>query len=103
MPTNFVALLHQKFNTLKRLAKTKKALLINTHLTYPNWTEGTLNNSFFKIAKEFFISKSYEVLETIVEDGYKPDEEEKKHLDAHIVISKASKLVWGSVDLQKVC
>ena len=44
------------------MAETKKVLLINTHLTYPNWTEGTLNNSFYQIAKEFFLSKSLEVL-----------------------------------------
>jgi NADPH dehydrogenase (quinone) len=68
------------------MAETKKVLLINTHLTYPNWTEGTLNNSFLKLAKDFFASKSYEVLETIVEDGYQPGEEEKKHLEADIVI-----------------
>lgn len=68
------------------MAETKKVLLINTHLTYPNFTEGTLNNSFFKVAKEFFESKSYEVLETIVEDGYQVAEEEKKHLEADIVI-----------------
>lgn len=64
----------------------KKVLLINTHLTYPGWTEGTLNSSFFKIAKDFFESRSYEILETTVEDGYQPDDEEKKHLEADIVI-----------------
>ncbi|MES2795712.1 MAG: NAD(P)H-dependent oxidoreductase [Bacteroidota bacterium] len=68
------------------MAETKKVLLINTHLAYPNWTEGTLNNTFFKIAKDFFESKSFEVLETVVEAGYQPDEEEKKHLEAGIVI-----------------
>lgn len=68
------------------MTETKKVLLINTHLTYPNFTEGTLNASFFKVAKDFFESKSYEVLETIIEDGYDPIEEEKKHLEADIVI-----------------
>lgn len=68
------------------MKKAKKVLLINTHLTYPNWTEGTLNNSFFKIAKDFFTSKSFEILETTIEDGYQPEEEERKHLEADIVI-----------------
>jgi NADPH dehydrogenase (quinone) len=68
------------------MTETKKVLLINTHLTYPNWTEGTLNNSFLKVAKDFFESKSYEVLETTVEDGYNADEEVEKHLQADIVI-----------------
>lgn len=68
------------------MKKAKKVLLINTHLTYPNWTEGTLNNSFFKIAKDFFTSKLFEILETTIEDGYQPEEEERKHLEADIVI-----------------
>lgn len=68
------------------MTNTKKILLINTHLTYPNWTEGTLNNAFFQTAKDFFISKSYEILETKIEEGYDADMEVKKHLDASIVI-----------------
>jgi len=68
------------------MAETKKALLINAHLTYPNWTEGKLNDSFYQIAKDFFATQSFEVLETIIEDGYDPQEEEKKHLEADIVI-----------------
>jgi modulator of drug activity B len=68
------------------MAETKKVLLINTHLTYPNWTEGTLNNSFIQKAKDFFESKGFAVLETKVEDGYNADEEVEKHLQADIVI-----------------
>ena len=68
------------------MAETKKVLLINAHLTYPNWTEGKLNNSFHQIAKDFFATQSFEVLETIIEDGYNPEEEEKKHLEADNVI-----------------
>ncbi len=68
------------------MTKEKKVLLINTHLTYPNWTEGRLNDSFYQIAKDFFATQSFEVLETIIEDGYNPEEEEKKHLEAGIVI-----------------
>lgn len=64
----------------------KKVLLINTHLTYPNWTEGTLNNSFIQKAKSFFETIGFEVLETKVESGYNPDEEAEKHLEADIVI-----------------
>lgn len=64
----------------------EKVLLINTHLTYPNWTEGKLNDSFIQKAKAFFEAKKNEVLETTVEKGYQADEEEKKHLEADIVI-----------------
>lgn len=64
----------------------KKVLLINTHLTYTGWTEGTLNNSFIQKAKDFFEAKGFEVLETKIEDGYNADEEVEKHLEAAIVI-----------------
>ena len=64
----------------------KKVLLINTHLTYPNWSEGLLNDAFQSKAKEFFIANNFEVLETKVENGYNPDEEVEKHLQADIII-----------------
>ena len=64
----------------------KTVLLINTHLTYLGWSEGKLNASFYNVAKEFFISKNYKVLETKVENGYDADEEVEKHLQADIVI-----------------
>ena len=51
----------------------KKVLLINTHLTYPNWSEALLNDAFHQKAKEFFLEKGFEVLETKVEDGYNAD------------------------------
>lgn len=70
----------------KENSKQKTVLLINTHLTYPGWSEGKLNASFYNVAKEFFISKNYKVLETKVEDGYNADEEVEKHLQADIVI-----------------
>ena len=64
----------------------KKVLLINTHLTYAGWTEGTLNSSFIQKAKDFFEAKGFEVLETKIENGYTADEEVKKHMEADIVI-----------------
>ncbi len=64
----------------------KKVLLINTHLTYPNWTEGKLNNAFYEVAKDYFSKLGYEILETKVESGYNPEEEVDKHLQADIVI-----------------
>ncbi|WP_442591832.1 NAD(P)H-dependent oxidoreductase [Pedobacter sp. AW31-3R] len=64
----------------------KKVLLINTHLTYPNWSEGKLNNAFQQIAKEFFTTMGYLVEETRVEKGYNVDEEVAKHLETNIII-----------------
>ncbi|MNQ23143.1 Modulator of drug activity B [compost metagenome] len=64
----------------------KKVLLINAHLTYQGWSEGTLNNSFIQKAKDFFIAKGLEVLETQIENGYNVDEEVEKHLMADIII-----------------
>jgi modulator of drug activity B len=64
----------------------KKVLIINAHLTYPNWTEGALNNAFQNVAKDFFQAKGYEVLETQIESGYTIEEEVEKHLETAIVI-----------------
>ena len=41
-----------------------KVLLINTHLPYPNWSEGTLNASAQAVAREFFTERGDEVLAT---------------------------------------
>jgi len=73
-------------NPLQGSNKPKTVLIINAHLTYPGWSEGKLNKSFVDRAKEFFISQSYRVLETEIEDGYNADEEVEKHLQADIII-----------------
>lgn len=65
---------------------TRKVLLINTHLSYPDWSEGSLNNSFHQKAKDFFSSRGFAILETIIEDGYDVDQEVEKHLQADIII-----------------
>lgn len=48
--------------------------------------KGMLNDALFQSAKEFFRSKSYQILETKVEAGYDPAEEVEKHWHADIVI-----------------
>lgn len=68
------------------MSTTKKVLLINTHLNYPNWSVGTLNASFHQKAKEFFLTNNFEIMETKVEDGYDADEEVEKHLQADIIV-----------------
>lgn len=68
------------------MKRVEKVLLINTHLTYANWSEGALNNAFIQTAKDFLESKSVQVLETKIEDGYNPEEEVEKHMEADIVI-----------------
>ena len=64
----------------------KKVLIINTHLTYPNWSEGLLNDAFHQKAKESFLLKGFEILETKVEDGYDAAKEVEKHVEADIII-----------------
>jgi NADPH dehydrogenase (quinone) len=34
-----------------------KILIINTHLTYPGWSEGKLNLAFMQLAKAFFVER----------------------------------------------
>lgn len=64
----------------------KKVLLINTHLKYPGWSEGKLNEAFHLKAKAFFEAHNFEVLETYVEQGYDAENEVEKHLEADIII-----------------
>jgi modulator of drug activity B len=61
-------------------------LIINTHLTYPGWSEGKLNRTFADTAKAFFAERGHQVAETQVERGYKPEEEVAKHVTADLVI-----------------
>ena len=63
-----------------------KILSVNTHLTYPGWSEGKLNLAFMDLAKAFFVERGYPVAETFVERGYVPEEEVKKHAAADLVI-----------------
>lgn len=70
----------------KAAIKPKTVLIINAHLTYPGLSEGKLNKAFFDKAAAFFVSQSYKVLETKIEDGYNADEEVEKHLQADIII-----------------
>jgi NADPH dehydrogenase (quinone) len=54
-----------------------KVLSINTHLTYPGWSEGKLNLAFMDLAKAFFVERGHQVAETFVERGYDPEEKVK--------------------------
>jgi hypothetical protein len=63
-----------------------KTLVINTHLTYPGWSEGRLNRTFMDAAKAFFVERGHHVTETFVEHGYTPDDEVQKHAAADLVI-----------------
>ncbi len=63
-----------------------KILIINTHLTYPGWSEGKLNLTFTEAAKAFFVERGHQVVETFVERGYTADEEVQKHVLTDLVI-----------------
>lgn len=61
-------------------------LLINAHLNYPGWSEGHLNKTAQETAHRFFEERGDEVTETIIDAGYDPAEEERKHREAGLVI-----------------
>ncbi|NEQ41308.1 MAG: flavodoxin [Okeania sp. SIO3I5] len=63
-----------------------KLLIINAHLKYPGLSEGKLNLTLMNLAKDFFAEKGHEVIETYVENGYEPDKEVEKHLEADLVL-----------------
>lgn len=43
-----------------------ETLIINTHLTYPGWSEGKLNLTLMELAKTFFVERGHTVTETMV-------------------------------------
>lgn len=61
-------------------------LIINTHLTYPGWSEGKLNRALMDAARAFFTERGHQVAETWVERGYNPEDEVAKHMAADLVI-----------------
>jgi len=61
-------------------------LIINAHLTYPGWSEGKLNATFMEAAQAFFTERGHQGAETLVERGYQPEEEVRKHAAADLVI-----------------
>ncbi|REG99486.1 NAD(P)H-dependent oxidoreductase [Flavobacterium aquicola] len=64
----------------------KKILIIHTHQVYEGISEGKLNKTLALQAKTFFEKKGYEVLETMITDGYNPEQEIEKHVQADLVI-----------------
>ena len=64
----------------------KTVLLINAHLMVGGQSLGRLNASFYNVARSFFQSNSYRVLETKISDGYNIEEEVQKIMQADIVI-----------------
>jgi len=41
-----------------------ETLIINTHLTYPGWSEGKLNLTLMELAKTFFVERGHTVCRT---------------------------------------
>lgn len=61
-------------------------LIINTHLNYPSWSEGKLNQTFTDFAQSFFVEQGHQVDITYVERGYDAQKEVEKHMAADLVI-----------------
>lgn len=65
----------------------KKILIINAHQYYPS-SEGKLNQHLVEFAKVFFEETKYEVEISIIEAGYKIEEEAEKHEWADLIITQ---------------
>lgn len=63
-----------------------KIHIVNAHLTYPRWTEGTLNDAMVTRARTRLLEGGHEVTETKIEDQYDPAAEVERHLEADLVI-----------------
>ncbi len=73
-------------NLAKDNSEPKTVLLINAHLMVSGRSLGRLNRAFYNVARDFFLSNSYRVLETKISDGYNNEEEIEKIMQADIVI-----------------
>lgn len=62
--------------------------VVNAHLTYSDWSDGTLNLAMAEKAKAHLVGRGHIVTETKVEDFYDPDVEVQRYLDADLVILK---------------
>lgn len=63
--------------------------LVNSHLTYPGWSEGGLTTAMVERARTHLEAAGHRVTVTKVEDGYDPDVEVQRHVDADLVILQA--------------
>ncbi|CAN7560193.1 NAD(P)H-dependent oxidoreductase [Pseudoduganella sp. LjRoot289] len=71
----------------------KKALLIDAHQHYPGFANGKLNKTMAAVIKEEMALLGYEVMQTVIEDGYDIDAEVQKHVDADVIILQ-SPVYW---------
>lgn len=63
----------------------KKILLINSGIKIGE-SKGNLNSTMQILAKEYFLSRSFEVLETHIQNGYDVQEEVQKMISADVII-----------------
>ncbi|WP_366180162.1 NAD(P)H-dependent oxidoreductase [Actinomyces timonensis] len=61
-------------------------LLINAHHRYPGWSEGSLNASAMTMMQDFFTARGDVVTTTIIDHGYDPADQARKHLEADLVV-----------------
>ncbi|WP_291890577.1 NAD(P)H-dependent oxidoreductase [Chryseobacterium sp.] len=63
-----------------------KALIINGHIKWPQIAEGNLNGTIFKKSKQAFNEKGYEILETVIDNGYEIPQEIEKWVNADVIL-----------------
>jgi modulator of drug activity B len=63
-----------------------KALIINGHIKWPQIAEGNLNGTIFEKSKQAFNKKGYEILETVIDNGYEIPNEIEKWVNADVIL-----------------
>lgn len=74
----------------------KNVFIINGHQYYEGFAEGKLTQEFIKKADAFFLSNGFEVKHTVIDKGYKPEEELEKLAWADAVVFQYP-VYWMSV------
>nr|WP_315395998.1 NAD(P)H-dependent oxidoreductase [uncultured Duganella sp.] len=74
----------------------KKLLIINAHQYYEGFSTGKLNSSMAAVIKEEMARRGYQILETVIEEGYDVETEVRKHMAADLIVLQSPVYWFGT-------
>ena len=74
----------------------KKVLIINAHQFYEGYSTGKLNNLMAGVIKQEMARRGYDILETVIQEGYDIDAEVQKHVEADLIVLQTPVYWFGA-------
>lgn len=65
---------------------TRTVHVVDAHLTYPGWSEGSLNDAMVEKVRTHLHRLGHHMTRTVVEEGYDVQDEVQRHVEADLVI-----------------